>query len=281
MRAPCTESSMTIWTWAKFVPGVLSEDERQSYVDDSRKMVEWIVSNPSVLESLVTCKESWVYYEPESKRQNVQWKHSRRPGIIYSHWVSYSQIVNKEYYAEVLWQFRKRFYCKRPELFNASAPGQCPVSQIYPGDRYEDQDCHSSSLQSKHSPMRFSGCSRDWRRSSAMSVLRKCMRWRRLWETPWTPSFWRTIRRPSWIGWSSKTSALKLEDRTLRERESRNLCWPVLNKCLSEKKYRKKYRKCHVCKIVHIKLTFCFLWHFIIIYFIRLTRSYNYYLHTL
>lgn len=78
-------------------------------------MVKWNVSNPSVLESLVTCKESWVYYEPESKRQNVQWKHSRRPDIIYSHWVSHGQIVNKEYYAEVLWHVQKKDFVARDQ----------------------------------------------------------------------------------------------------------------------------------------------------------------------
>ena len=46
---------------------------------DSREMVELI---NSVLDALVTCDESWIYYyDPETKRQSSQWKHagSRRP----------------------------------------------------------------------------------------------------------------------------------------------------------------------------------------------------------
>ena len=38
-------------------------------------------------------------------------------GMMYMHWVPTWQAVNKEYYVEVLRQFRKRFRRKRPALF--------------------------------------------------------------------------------------------------------------------------------------------------------------------
>ena len=38
-------------------------------------------------------------------------------GMIYMHWVSTGQTVNKEYYVEVLREFRKRFRQKRLALF--------------------------------------------------------------------------------------------------------------------------------------------------------------------
>ena len=38
-------------------------------------------------------------------------------GMIYMHWVPTGQTVNKEYYVEVLREFRKRFRWKRPALF--------------------------------------------------------------------------------------------------------------------------------------------------------------------
>ena len=38
-------------------------------------------------------------------------------GMIYMHWVPTGQRVNKEYYVEVLKEFRKRFRRKRPALF--------------------------------------------------------------------------------------------------------------------------------------------------------------------
>ena len=39
--------------------------------------------------------------------------------MIYMHWVSTGQRVNKEYYVEVLREFRKRFRRKRPALFKS------------------------------------------------------------------------------------------------------------------------------------------------------------------
>ena len=55
---------------AKFVPRVLREDQKERRCHDSREMVELIISDPAVLDALVTCDESWIYcYEPETKRQ--------------------------------------------------------------------------------------------------------------------------------------------------------------------------------------------------------------------
>ena len=89
------------------------------------------------------CDESWIYcYDPETKRQSSQWKHAGSPipkkgrqsksthkhlmipfsdttGMIYMHWVPTGQTVNKEYYVEVLREFRKRFLGKRPALFKS------------------------------------------------------------------------------------------------------------------------------------------------------------------
>ena len=106
-------------------------------------MVELINSDPAVLDALVTCDEKWIYcYDPETKRQSSQWKHAGSPrpkkarqsksthkllmipffdsiGMIYMHWVPTGQTVNKEYYVEVLREFRKRFCRKRPALFKS------------------------------------------------------------------------------------------------------------------------------------------------------------------
>ena len=124
--------------YAKFVPRVLREDQKERRWHDSREMVELINSDPAVLHSLVTCDESWMYcYDPETKRQSSQWKHAGSPrpkkarpsksthkllmipffnstGMIYMHWVLTGQTVNKEYYVEVLREFRKR-----PALFKS------------------------------------------------------------------------------------------------------------------------------------------------------------------
>ena len=126
---------------AKFVPRVLREDQKERR-HDSRVMVELINSNPAVLDAMVTCDESWIYcYDPETKRQSSQWKHAGFPrpkkvrqsksthkllmipffdsiDMIYMHCVPTRQTV-KEYYVEVLREFRKRFGWKRPALFKS------------------------------------------------------------------------------------------------------------------------------------------------------------------
>ena len=128
---------------AKFVPRVLKEDQKERRRHDSREMVKLINSDPAVLDALVTCDESWIYcYDPETKRQSSQWKHAGSPrpkkarqsksthkllmitffdstGMIYMHWVPTGQTVNKEYYVEVLREFRKRFCWKRLALFKS------------------------------------------------------------------------------------------------------------------------------------------------------------------
>ena len=126
---------------AKFVSRVLREDQKERRCHDSREMIELINSDPAGLDTLVTYDESWIYcYDPETKRQSSQWKHAGSPrrkkarqsksahkllmisffdrtGMIYMHWVPTGQTVNKEYYAEVLREFRKRFRRKSPALF--------------------------------------------------------------------------------------------------------------------------------------------------------------------
>ena len=95
----------------KFVPRLLKEDQKERGCHDSREMIELIISDPAVLDALVTYDESWIYcYNPETKRQSSQWKHAGSPrpkkarqsksihkllmipsfestGMIYMHWV--------------------------------------------------------------------------------------------------------------------------------------------------------------------------------------------------
>ena len=127
----------------RLVPRVLREDQKERRWHDSREMVELINSDPTVLDDLVTCDESWIYcYDPETKRQSSQWKPAGSPrhkkvrqsksthillmipffdstGMIYMHCVPTGQTVNKEYYVEVLRGFRKRFRRKKPALFKS------------------------------------------------------------------------------------------------------------------------------------------------------------------
>ena len=125
----------------KFVPRVLREEQKERRCHESREMVELINSDPA-LDALVTYDESWIYcFEPETKRQSSQWKHAGSPRpkkarqsksthkllmipFFWQHWHDLHALgshwtVNKEYYVEVLREFRKRFCWKRPALFKS------------------------------------------------------------------------------------------------------------------------------------------------------------------
>ena len=128
---------------AKFVPRLLREDQKERRCHDSRELVELINSDPTVPGALVICDESWTYcYDPETKRQNSQWKNAGSPrpknarqsksthkplmipfltalAWFTCNWVPTGQTDNKEYYVEVLREFRKRFHRKRPALFKS------------------------------------------------------------------------------------------------------------------------------------------------------------------
>ena len=63
-----------------FVLRVLREDQTERRCHDSREMFELIVSDPAVLDALVTCDKSWIYcYDTETKRLSSQWKHTGSP----------------------------------------------------------------------------------------------------------------------------------------------------------------------------------------------------------
>ena len=56
---------------AKFVPRVLREDQKERCCRDNREMVELIYSDPTVLDALVTCDESWIYCMTQRPRDRV------------------------------------------------------------------------------------------------------------------------------------------------------------------------------------------------------------------
>ena len=68
---------------AKFVSRVLREDQKERRCHDSREMVVLINSDPTGLDALVTCDESWIYcYDPETK--SSQWKQEGQTEQIHS-----------------------------------------------------------------------------------------------------------------------------------------------------------------------------------------------------
>ena len=66
----------------KFVPKLLTMQQKQLHLEVSQHMLDYANSDPEFLNIVTTGDESWVYtYELETKAQLSQWKHSTSPGL--------------------------------------------------------------------------------------------------------------------------------------------------------------------------------------------------------
>src|SRR5215469_6723562 len=87
-------------------------------------MLDSTISDPDFLNTIITGDESWVYgYDPETKSQSSQWKHSSSPrpkkarqvrsnvkvmltaffdsrGVVHHEYAPQGQTINKEYYRD-------------------------------------------------------------------------------------------------------------------------------------------------------------------------------------
>jgi hypothetical protein len=62
---------------AKFVPRLLTDDQKQSRVDVSKELLDR--ANNNFLKNIITGYETWVYgYDVETKVQSSQWVSKRR-----------------------------------------------------------------------------------------------------------------------------------------------------------------------------------------------------------
>ncbi len=65
---------------AKFVPRLLSEEQKQVRLDIAQDLLQTANDNPEYLYTVITGDESWVYgYFPETKAQSSHWKHPSPP----------------------------------------------------------------------------------------------------------------------------------------------------------------------------------------------------------
>jgi histone-lysine N-methyltransferase SETMAR len=116
---------------AKFVPRLLTPEQKEHRVTVCQDLCERAADNPSFMSRIITGDESWVYgYDPETKRQSSQWKSPSSPrpkkarmscssmktmfivffdirGIVHREFVPQGQTVNKTFYCEVLRRLRE------------------------------------------------------------------------------------------------------------------------------------------------------------------------------
>ena len=65
---------------AKMVPKILSEDQKQNRVKYCEDIPEKIKDDSDILRQIITEDETWVFqYDPETKRQSMQWKTAKSP----------------------------------------------------------------------------------------------------------------------------------------------------------------------------------------------------------
>jgi len=65
---------------AKFVPRILTADQKQQRVNVCTELRQLASDDEMFLSRVITGDESWVYgYDPETKRQSSQWKSSMSP----------------------------------------------------------------------------------------------------------------------------------------------------------------------------------------------------------
>jgi histone-lysine N-methyltransferase SETMAR len=122
----------------------LTDEQKQGRVDCCN---DWIESaqDPHFCERVITGDEAWIYeYDPETKRQSEEWKHSGSPrtkkackshskintmlivfsdicGVVHHEYVPAGQTVNAKFYVEVLKRLRECVRRARPELWGENA----------------------------------------------------------------------------------------------------------------------------------------------------------------
>jgi len=131
---------------AKFVPHLLTQDQKNTCLTLCQDLKDQIESDPNFLSKVIMADESWCYgYDPETKQASSQWKTPTSPrpkkkrqvrsnvktmlivfcdvrGIVHWEFVPPGQTVNQEFYLEVLRQLRENVRRKCPELWRSVSP---------------------------------------------------------------------------------------------------------------------------------------------------------------
>jgi len=65
---------------AKMVPKLLSDGQKERRKELCLDLLQRNENEPDLLNSIITCDETWVFtYDPETKRQSMQWKSTSSP----------------------------------------------------------------------------------------------------------------------------------------------------------------------------------------------------------
>ena len=123
---------------AKWVPRCLNADEKRKRVESSRLILRHFQqSSDSFLSRIVTVDETWLFhYDPETKQQSMQWRHSGSPkpkkfktqrsagkvmatvfwdkdGILMIDYLQRGNTINSDYYCDLLYRLKDAIKEKR------------------------------------------------------------------------------------------------------------------------------------------------------------------------
>jgi histone-lysine N-methyltransferase SETMAR len=123
---------------AKVVPRILTDDQKQRRLH----ILSALLQNAEMVDKVITSDETWCFqYDPETKRQSMQWKTQNSPqpqkarmsrsqfktmllcffdhkGIIHYDFIAQGQTANQLCYLEVLTRLRETVRRKRPEIWH-------------------------------------------------------------------------------------------------------------------------------------------------------------------
>ena len=123
---------------ARWVPRMLTPEQKQYRIQISQQLLQRFRADPDdFLSRLVTHDETWIHhFDPESKRQSLQWKHPWSPpprkfrvtasagkvmasvfwdsrGVIMIDYLEHGQTITGEYYSQLLIRLRDAIKQKR------------------------------------------------------------------------------------------------------------------------------------------------------------------------
>ena len=130
---------------AKMVPKLLSNDQKDQRLVVCEDILQNLEEDPEMLKRVITGDESWIFqYDPETKRQSLQWKcpGSPRPkkakmsksqikvmlvvffdvrGIVHMEFLPQGTTVNQHVYKEILQRLLRSIRDKRRDLWDQNS----------------------------------------------------------------------------------------------------------------------------------------------------------------
>jgi len=122
---------------------MLTIQQKENRVEVAKSMLEMAEEDPNWKEKVITGDETWVYgYDPETKRQSMEWKGKDEPrtkksrlcksknkvllitffdikGIVHYEYLEEGQTINKETYLNIMRRVRESIRLKRGEMWSS------------------------------------------------------------------------------------------------------------------------------------------------------------------